>query len=100
VLRANLASGREIRRSVAVLAGWARSAEGTDDQGRPIALVDARAEALIARARSSDPLAFVADRELFGDLADDARFASAYRDALASLRGRGARATVADLIDD
>jgi mannitol 2-dehydrogenase len=94
VLRANLASGGEIRRSVAVLAAWARSAEGADDDGRPIELVDARADALVARATSDDPLAFVADRELFGDLADDERFATAYRDALTSLRKHGARATL------
>ena len=97
VLRANLASGGEIRRSVAVLAAWARSAEGTDDEGRPIELVDSRAGALTERARSSDPLAFVADRELFGDLVDDERFAVAYRDTLASLRSRGTRATLENL---
>jgi mannitol 2-dehydrogenase len=99
VLRANLASGGEIRRSVAVLAAWARSAQGADDSGRPIELLDGRAEALIARARSSDPLAFVADRELFGDLVDDDRFVVAYRQAAASLRELGARATVERLAD-
>ncbi|TFV67064.1 UNVERIFIED_ORG: mannitol dehydrogenase family protein [Bacillus sp. AZ43] len=94
VLRANLASGGEIRRSVAVLAAWARSAEGADDDGRPLQLVDSRADALAARARSEDPLAFVADRELFGDLVDDERFARTYRETLESLRVRGTRATL------
>jgi mannitol 2-dehydrogenase len=98
VLRANLASGGDIRRSVAVLAAWARSAEGTDDGGRPIELTDARAAALVERARSGDPLAFVADRELFGDLVDDERFAGTYRAALESLRTRGARATADALL--
>ncbi len=98
VLRANLAAGGEIRRSVAVLAAWARSAEGVDDDGRPIELVDSRAETLTARARSGDPLAFVADRELFGDLVDDARFVTAYLETLASLRTRGVRATLDDLV--
>jgi mannitol 2-dehydrogenase len=97
VLRANLASGGEIRRSVAVLAAWARSAAGADDAGRPIELTDSRAESLAAGARSEDPLAFVADRELFGDLVDDERFAVAYRDTLASLRTRGTRATLTAL---
>jgi mannitol 2-dehydrogenase len=97
VLRANLASGGEITRSVAVLAAWARSAEGRDDDGRPIEPADSRAQALTARARSEDPLAFVSDADLFGDLADDARFAAAYRAALTSLRERGARALVADV---
>jgi mannitol 2-dehydrogenase len=98
VLRANLASGGEIRRSVAVLAAWARSAEGTDDDGRPIELVDARAGALVSRARSGEPLAFVSDRELFGDLADDPRFVECFRDVSASLRAHGARATVEELL--
>ncbi len=98
VLRYNLATGGPIRCAVATVAGWARAAEGTDDDGRPIELVDARADALASRARSDDPLAFVADRELFGELAEDARFTAAYRDALSSLRTRGARATVEDLL--
>ena len=73
VLRANLASGGPIDAAVTVLAAWARSAEGTDDEGRPIEQVDARAADLAAAARrqEGDPLAFLADRGLFGDLADD-----------------------------
>jgi mannitol 2-dehydrogenase len=98
VVRANLRSGGEIRRSVAVLAAWARSAEGADDDGRPLQLVDSRADRLAAAARQADPLAPVADRELFGDLADDARFADAYRSARISLRERGVRATLAELV--
>ncbi|MFP5370084.1 MAG: mannitol dehydrogenase family protein, partial [Actinomycetes bacterium] len=94
VLRANLASGGEIRRSAAVLAAWARSAAGVDEQGRPIELIDARADTLAARARSADPLAFVGDRELFGDLVDDERFTAAYAAALGSLGTRGVRATL------
>ena len=45
-------------------------------------------------ALGATTLAFVADRELFGDLVDDDRFVAAYRETLASLRTRGARATV------
>jgi mannitol 2-dehydrogenase len=91
VLRANLASGREIRRSVAVLAAWARSAEGTDDDGRPIELTDSRSDALTSRARSDDPLAFVSDRELFGDLVDDERFTTAFRTSREVVRAGGTR---------
>ncbi|WP_029432007.1 mannitol dehydrogenase family protein [Blastococcus sp. URHD0036] len=100
VIRANLARGGEIRRSAAVLAGWARAAEGADDAGLPLALVDPRAEALGAGAdrQATEPLAFLADRDVFGDLADDDRFAAAYTGALASLRERGARATVQELV--
>ncbi len=96
VLRANLASGGPIGVTVTVLAARARPAEGTDDEGRSLSHVDARSGSLAAAARrqGQDPMAFVADHELFGDLVDDERFAAAYRDALTSFRTRGARATV------
>ncbi|SFL56124.1 mannitol dehydrogenase family protein [Geodermatophilus ruber] len=96
VIRENLAAGGEVRRSAAVVASWARYAEGVDEQGRPIEVADRRREELVARARRQreDPLAFLADRELFGDLVDDERFTSRYRAALSSLHERGARATL------
>jgi mannitol 2-dehydrogenase len=96
VLRANLATGGEIRRSVLVVAGWARYCEAVDEEGQPIDIVDRRRERLIQNAQSQrdQPLAFVADRELFGDLVDDERFTTLYREALGSLHDRGARATL------
>jgi mannitol 2-dehydrogenase len=100
VIRENLATGGGIRWSAAVVAGWARYAEGVDEQGRPIDVVDRRSERLVASARRQrdDPLAFIADRELFGDLVDEERFTAEYLRALTSLRERGARATVAALV--
>jgi mannitol 2-dehydrogenase len=99
-IRDQLAAGGEIRRSVAVVASWARYAEGVDDQGEPIDVVDRRAAALTSRAlrQREDPVAFLEDRELFDGLPDDARFVQAYREALASLHAEGARATVAALL--
>ena len=74
-------------------------AEGVDEQGEPIEVVDGMAATLVplARRQRSDPDAFVANREEFGDLVDDARFMSAYRAALASLHARAARATLTEL---
>jgi mannitol 2-dehydrogenase len=102
VIRENLASGGEIRRSAAVVASWARYCEGLDEEGRPIEIMDRRRDRLMANAarQREDPLAFVADRELFGDLADDERFTEQYRTALDSLRERGARATLEAETDD
>jgi mannitol 2-dehydrogenase len=96
VLRANLASGGPIALCVAVLAGWARYAEGVGKDGRPIEVVDPRRESLMAAARrqGEEPLAFVSDRDLFGDLADDERFAAEYTATLRSLRERGTRVTL------
>ena len=45
VIRAQLATRGEIRRSAAVVASWARYAEGTDERGEPIEVVDRRAAA-------------------------------------------------------
>ncbi len=94
VLRANLASGGEIGCSVAVLAGWARYAEGVGEDGSPIEVVDPLRDRLTAAARrqAEDPLAFVSDRELFGDLVDDTRFADTYRRTLELIHSQGTRA--------
>jgi len=82
------------------VASWARYAEGVDEQGQPIEVVDRLRDSLMRRARRwrEDPDAFIANRELFGDLADDERFVAAYRSALASLHERGARATLESLV--
>jgi mannitol 2-dehydrogenase len=101
VVRESLADGGEVRRSAAVVAGWARYCEGVDEEGRPIEVVDRRRDSLTANARRQreDPLAFLADRDLFGDLVDDERFTSLYLAVLTSLHERGARATLEALVD-
>jgi mannitol 2-dehydrogenase len=101
VIRHQLATGGEIKRSAAVVASWARYAEGVDEQGEPIEVVDRLADTLtpIARGQREDPDAFIANREVFGDLVDDERFVRAYRWALRSLHDRGARATLESLVD-
>jgi mannitol 2-dehydrogenase len=100
VIRRNLETGGEIQRSAAVVAAWARYAEGVDEQGRPIEVVDYLKDILVpaARRQREDPLAFIANRDVFGDLADNERFVSAYRPVLASLHAKGARATLEDLV--
>jgi mannitol 2-dehydrogenase len=99
VARWNAQHGGELRRSAAIVASWARYAEGVDEQGAPIEVVDRLADELVplARRQREEPLAFLANRELFGDLVDDARFVAAYREALDSLHERGARATLESL---
>jgi mannitol 2-dehydrogenase len=100
VVRQQLATGGEIRRSAAVVASWARYAEGVDEAGQPIEVVDRLRDSLmrLARRQREDPDAFIANRDVFGDLADDKRFVTAYRAALASLHERGARATLESLV--
>jgi mannitol 2-dehydrogenase len=96
VVREQLAAGRGIDRATLVVAAWARYAEGVDEQGEPIEVVDRLRDQLIARARRQrdEPLIFISDRDLFGDLVDDERFVRVYTAALDSLHERGARATL------
>jgi mannitol 2-dehydrogenase len=100
VVREQLANGGEIRRSAAVVASWARYAEGIDEAGQPIEVVDRLRDTLMraARRQRADPDAFIANRDVFGDLVDQKPFVSAYRAALASLHLRGARATLESLV--
>jgi mannitol 2-dehydrogenase len=100
VVRRQLETGGEIKHCAAVVASWARYAEGVDEHGEPIEVVDPLRSSLVGRARRQreDPDAFIANRELFGDLVDDRRFVAAYRSALNSLHERGARATVESVI--
>ncbi|MBV8932785.1 MAG: mannitol dehydrogenase family protein, partial [Kutzneria sp.] len=100
VIAHQVAAGGEIWRSALVVAAWARYAEGVDEAGAPIEIVDRRREQVTAAARRQreDRLAFVADRSLFGDLIDAPRFVAAYQAALDALHDHGARRTLETLL--
>lgn len=101
VIRENLESGAPVELSAAVVASWARYAEGVDEQGEPIDVQDQRAEALIplAKAQRDNPTAFIEYTDLFGDLAEQPRFVEAYTRTLDSLHRDGARATLEKLVN-
>jgi mannitol 2-dehydrogenase len=101
VIRENLHAGRDVTLTSAIVASWARYAEGTDEQGRPIEVVDRMADTLkaLAAGQRENPLAFVANRELFGDLVDAEPFVTAYVATLESLHEVGARATLERLMN-
>jgi mannitol 2-dehydrogenase len=96
VIQRNLADGGDVRRSALVVAAWARYAEGVDESGDPIDVVDRRRDQLMERARRQrdEPLAFLEDQDLFADLHDQPRFTEEYLAALESLHAHGARATL------
>jgi mannitol 2-dehydrogenase len=95
----NLASDGPVRLAAATVASWARYAEGVDERGEPIEVVDQLADSLvpIARSQHTNPTAFI-ETALFGDLAQQPRFVQAYRWALESLHRNGARATLEALL--
>jgi mannitol 2-dehydrogenase len=102
VIADNLAAGRPVRLSAAIVASWARYAEGRDEQGAPIEIVDQRKDRVIAagaRQRAGDRLALVRDRELFGDLAERPEFTEPYLWALDAFGRLGARATIEALVE-
>lgn len=96
----NLANDGPVRVAAAVVASWARYAEGTDEWGKPYEVVDQLADSLIPIARSQyeNPTAFIEIAALFGDLAHQPRFVQAYNWALDSLHHKGARATLEALV--
>jgi mannitol 2-dehydrogenase len=100
VIRENLATGGDIALSAAIVASWARYDEATDEQGEPITIVDRLADELVPLAQSQHetPVAFISNRQLFGDLAENPRFVAAYLAALEPLWSDGAHATVERLI--
>ena len=96
----NLASDGSVRMAAAVVASWARYAEGTDEWGEPYEVIDQLADSLIPIARSQyeNPTAFIEIAAVFGDLAHQPRFVQAYSWTLDSLHRKGARATLEALL--
>lgn len=72
---------------------------GTDENGDPITVVDQLSDTLVplAQKQSSDPLAFIGYRQVFGDLVDDRRFVASFRKTLDSLHSVGARRTLEEV---
>jgi Mannitol-1-phosphate/altronate dehydrogenases len=100
VVRDELALGGEIVLSAAIIASWARYAEGVDEEGEPIEIVDRLKDRVTTAAARypSDPHAFLRDQELFGDLGTDERFLAAYDRSMALLHTVGARRTLESLL--
>src|SRR5262249_10581375 len=100
VIRHQLAAGGPVTRSAAVVASWARYAEGTDENGERDEIDGVLAPQLRGAAgpQRGHPAAFLEDnRAVFGDLADDTRFTRAYSSILTALLDGGVRKTFADL---
>ncbi|QGF25160.1 mannitol dehydrogenase family protein [Raineyella fluvialis] len=100
VVRENLAAGRQVGLSAAIVASWARYDEGVDEHGEPIAIVDRMADELraVAQGNREDVLAFLRNRQVFGDVVDDPRFTEPYAAALTALHRHGSVATLEQIM--
>jgi mannitol 2-dehydrogenase len=101
VIRHNLTTDGPITHATAIIASWARYAEGTDEQGNPIDVVDRLADQVTAAARNypQDPLALIKLTQLFGDLAQNKRFTHEYLRIADSIHTVGAAETLVKLKD-
>ncbi|ERS41577.1 MULTISPECIES: mannitol dehydrogenase family protein [Corynebacterium] len=103
VVRENLAAGNApVTLSAAIVASWARYAEGIDESGDAITIVDPLADRLQRNAQSNrtDSLAFIRDREIFGDLCENSIFTAEYARVLESLHAQGSIATLDMLLSE
>lgn len=100
VVREQLKSDRSVTLSAAIVASWARYDEAIDENGETINVVDPLKEELIAIAKTQreNPLAFVQNKKLFGELSADSRFTEPYLNTLKSLHTAGAQATLAGIL--
>jgi mannitol 2-dehydrogenase len=99
-IRANLAAGRPVGLGAAMCAAWAHywALIGRGEIAGAQVPDDVHADALAAAALDASPTAFIEQRSLFGDVADDERFRGAYAEARASIAERGVHATLDALL--
>lgn len=99
VLQHNLATGGPISHATAIVASWARYAQGVDEHGETIDVVDRMAPEITAAARqyTKDPTAFIKLTSLFGDLAENPRFTREYLEIAHQIHTAGTAKTLMHL---
>jgi mannitol 2-dehydrogenase len=99
-VRDRLAAGASVKGLALVSAMWCRYCYGESESGKTLPPNDPSWDRLQAAAKPArgDPRAFLAMRDIFGELADDPTYAGAFSGALASLWTNGVRATLADYL--
>ena len=94
------AAGASVKGLALVSAMWCRYCYGESESGKAIPPNDPSWDRLQAAAKPArdDPRAFLAMRDIFGELADDPTYVAAFSSALGSLWTNGVRATLADYL--
>ena len=100
VLREALAAGGSIRGLVLSQALWARMCEGTREDGSEIVPNDPIWDELRAAAGAAreDPKAWLAQGQIYGDLAENAAFSEAFCDTLRAIWQDGTEAVLTDYL--
>lgn len=91
-LQENLAVEGSIQLATLVIAAWCYySDKGLDKNGRPVEIIDAMASELhnAAKQTKTDPLAFIRQKSLFGNLIDNERFTKLYSDMVQKIYEAG-----------
>ena len=81
----NLATGGSIKFATLIIAAWCYySDKGKDRLGHPIEIIDAMSTELhqVAKQTTTDPLAFIRQESLFGNLIKNERFTKLYTEAV------------------
>ncbi|MDO1514438.1 mannitol dehydrogenase family protein [Maribacter confluentis] len=84
----NLENHNSIEFATLVIASWCYySDKQLNKDGQPIEVIDAMAKELheAAKQTSTDPLAFIKQKSIFGNLADNERFANQYKEKIAKI---------------
>jgi mannitol 2-dehydrogenase len=100
-VRDRVAVGASVKGLALVSAMWCRYCYGETESGKTIPPNDPSWDRLQAAAQPArnDPRAFLAMRDIFGELADNPAYIGAFSGALASLWANGVRATLTDYIN-
>ena len=101
MIRERLTTGERIAGLALAEALWARMCEGTREDGSVIEPNDPGWADLSAAAAAAadDPSAWLTQRGVYGDWAQDARFASAFGEWLDRIRRNGVRATLRNYLE-
>ncbi|WP_273444487.1 mannitol dehydrogenase family protein [Neolewinella agarilytica] len=101
-IQENLSSGGSIRYASLIVAAWCYySDKEVSEKGEPLEIIDAMQPQLreAAQKTGNDPLAFLRQRDLFGDLVENERFTKSYVEYIDRIyQGAGVRKLMAELL--
>jgi mannitol 2-dehydrogenase len=103
-IQENLAMGGSIKYASLILAAWCYySDKGMSEDGEPLEIMDVMQPQLreAARKTTEDPLAFLRQRDLFGNLVENERLAKSYTNFTDKIyQGAGVRKLMAELLEE